>query len=79
LNDCPQWAAAGDCDKNKAFMTKECPRSCKACDETKGQEKCENRNQLQVRARHAPQRWLARSVVPGRSCAWLNHRPQVMT
>ena len=28
---CPQWAAAGECYKNKAYMTDNCQRSCNAC------------------------------------------------
>ena len=50
LNDCPQWAAAGDCLKNPGFMMKECPRSCDLCGEGKSSgpvAKCENRNQQQ--------------------------------
>ena len=48
LNDCPQWAAAGDCHKNRAFMLKECPNSCQLCDaKTHGTTRCEDRDRKQ--------------------------------
>ncbi|CAH3015713.1 unnamed protein product [Porites evermanni] len=28
---CHIWAAKGDCTKNKAWMTKNCQRSCRVC------------------------------------------------
>ena len=30
-NNCQDWAAAGDCSKNPAYMLAECPRACKNC------------------------------------------------
>ena len=30
-NDCPLWAAAGECAKNPAYTLKECPNSCGVC------------------------------------------------
>jgi hypothetical protein len=30
-NECPQWAAAGECEINPAFMVETCPVSCKTC------------------------------------------------
>ena len=47
-NDCPQWAAAGQCNDNTAYMMKTCPNSCHLCDAEKhGTSACEDRDHTQ--------------------------------
>ena len=31
LPSCPEWAAAGECERNHGFMTAECRLSCDKC------------------------------------------------
>ena len=42
-NDCPGWAADGQCHKNPGFTLKSCPKSCEVCQATT----CEDKNQTQ--------------------------------
>eukprot|EP00521_Asterionellopsis_glacialis_P009210 CAMPEP_0195287084 /NCGR_PEP_ID=MMETSP0707-20130614/4297_1 /TAXON_ID=33640 /ORGANISM="Asterionellopsis glacialis, Strain CCMP134" /LENGTH=555 /DNA_ID=CAMNT_0040346809 /DNA_START=40 /DNA_END=1707 /DNA_ORIENTATION=+ len=32
---CDFWSKAGECEKNKKFMVKKCPKSCNACDKVR--------------------------------------------
>ena len=31
VSDCKQWAAKGDCKRNKDYMIQHCPQSCDVC------------------------------------------------